>query len=468
MKKQKDFFEFIKNSDAKFVDFRFTDICGLWQHVSFPISMVDESLLNEGIYFDGSSISGWCAVHESDMLLAPDLNRVTLDPFATQTTAVVVCDVYDPVSHQPYDRDPRSIAKKAETYLQSTGLADTAYFGPEAEFFIFDDVRFEVGGCKSAYEISADEFPQSSGKSIVEGNHGHRPLSKKAYFPVAPLDSLNDLRAEMVTIMEEMGLIVERHHHEVAPAQHEIGIKFGTLVETADNLQIYKYVIKNVAHSYGKTATFMPKPIYDDNGSGMHVHQSLWKKGTPLFSGAGYGGLSDTALYYIGGILKHAKVLNAFTNPTTNSYKRLVPGFEAPVILAYSLRNRSAACRIPLSVGEKTKRVEVRFPDPTANGYLAFAAMLMAGLDGIKNKIHPGDPANQNLFEEVESARGFPTVCGSLRQALETLEKDHQFLLEGGVFSEDFINAYIKLKWEEVYALELTPHPVEFKLYYSS
>lgn len=468
MKKYKEFFEFIQKADAKFIDFRFTDMRGLWHHLSFPASSVDETLLEKGIFFDGSSIAGWQAIHESDMLLIPDLSRVTLDPFAAQTTIIVFCDVYDPVSHLPYDRDPRVIAKRAEHYLSKSGVADTAYFGPEAEFFIFDAVRFEVKSTSSFYEIAADELPQSGSKSSAEGNHGHRPQTKGGYLPVAPLDSLSDLRAEMVTVMGDMGVIVERHHHEVAPGQHEIGFKYGTLIETADNLQIYKYVVKNVADSYGKTATFMPKPIFDDNGSGMHVHQSLWKGETPLFSGKGYAGLSEMALYYIGGILKHAKVLNAFTNPTTNSYKRLVPGFEAPVILAYSERNRSAACRIPLSLSENSKRVEVRFPDPTANGYLAFAAMLMAGLDGIKNKIHPGDPSDYDLYEKTEKAGKLSTTCGSLRQSLEELEKSPHFLLKGDVFSEDFLKAYSRLKWDEVHALERSPHPLEFKLYYSS
>jgi glutamine synthetase len=468
MKNYKELMAFVKEHDVKFIDFRFTDLYGLWHHISFPVKAVTENLLEEGIYFDGSSIAGWRAVHESDMILKADFNCVMLDPFSSQTTAVVVCDVYDPVTNTPYDRDPRSIAKRAESYLKSTGIADKAYFGPEAEFFVFDGIRFDVSGSGSFYEISADEFPESSGKPIEEGNHGHRPLAKGGYFPVSPLDSLSDLRAEMVTVMEEMGVAIEKHHHEVAPGQHEIGFEFGTMVSTADALQIYKYVVKNVAHSYGKTATFMPKPIYGDNGSGMHVHQSLWKGNTPLFAGSAYSGLSQEALYYIGGILKHAKALNAFTNPTTNSYKRLIPGFEAPVILAYSARNRSAACRIPLSHGEKSKRVEVRFPDPTANGYLAFAAMMMAGLDGIQNKIHPGEAMEHNLFEEVEIARRLPTVSGSLRQALESLQENHAFLTAGGVFSEDFLQAFCALKWSEVHAFEHSPHPIEFKLYYSA
>lgn len=457
----------ISEHSIKFVDFRFTDICGIWHHMTFPVSHVDKNLLAEGIYIDGSSIVGWRAIHESDMIMKPDLSRFTMDPFSTQKTLIIHCCVYDPQTNSPYDRDPRSIAGRAETYLANSGIATTAYFGPEAEFFIFDGVRFGVESTQSFYEIVADEFNSVNGHDMGEDSHGHRCLPKHAYFPVSPLDSLHDMRSEMCTTMAEMGLVVERHHHEVAPAQHEIGFQFSTLVHTADNTQIFKYVVKNIAHSYGKTATFMPKPIFGDNGSGMHVHQSLWKNDAPLFAGNLYNGLSEMALYYIGGIMKHAKVLNAFTNPTTNSYKRLVPGYEAPVILAYSARNRSAACRIPFSVGPKSKRIEIRFPDPLANPYLAFSAMLMAGLDGIRNKIHPGDPADQDLFEDKAAASKHPTVAGSLREALEALEQDHAFLLEGDVFTKDFLDAYARIKWEEVHAYEMTPHPIEFKKYYA-
>lgn len=458
---------YISNNSIKFVDFRFTDIGGLWHHMTFSASFVDEKLLEEGIYFDGSSIVGWRAIHESDMLMKPDLSCLVMDPFSAQDTLILNCSVYDPQTNLPYNRDPRSIAKRAEEYLAKSGIATKAFFGPEAEFFIFDGVRFDVGTSRSFYEIVADEFNVVNGHEIDENSHGHRPHSKLAYFPVTPLDSLHDIRSEMCTIMSDMGLSLERHHHEVAPAQHEIGFKFSTLVDTADNLQIYKYVVKNVAHGYGKTATFMPKPIFGDNGSGMHVHQSLWQDDTPLFAGDEYNGLSQDALYYIGGILKHAKVLNAFTNPTTNSYKRLVPGYEAPVILAYSCQNRSAACRIPLSHGANSKRIEIRFPDPLANPYLAFSAMLMAGLDGIKNKIHPGDPAEQNLFEDTQAASKHPTVASSLREALTCLEKDYDFLLEGDVFCKDFLESYTTMKWEEVYEYELSPHPIEFKKYYA-
>jgi glutamine synthetase len=459
--------KYIKDNEIDYVDFRFTDILGFWHHISFPVSALTEDLIEEGIYFDGSSIAGWRAVHESDMVLQPNLTRFMKDPFTAQATAIIICDVLDPKSRQPYDRDPRSIAKRAEQYLYQSGIGSTAYFGPEAEFFVFDSIRFGVNGSGAFYEIDADEFPQTNQRPFGLHSHGHRPQAKGGYFPVAPLDSLQDMRSEMTTVMANMGLIVEKHHHEVAPAQHELGFKFGTLIETADNLQIYKYVVRNVAHSYGKTATFMAKPIFGDNGSGMHVHQSLWKENTPLFAGEEYSGLSETALYYIGGILKHAKSLNAFTNPTTNSYKRLVPGYEAPVILAYSAQNRSAACRIPTSHGEKAKRIEVRFPDPTANGYLAFAAMLMAGLDGIINKIHPGEASDHNLFEETEVAQRLPHVSESLHHALEALEQDHEYLLKGNVFSKDFLNSYCHLKWEEVYSYDRSPHPIEFQRYYT-
>ena len=460
--------ELIKEHDVKYVDFRFTDPRGKWQHLAHHVRTVDEDLLTEGIMIDGSSIAGWKAINDSDMVLKPDLATAVLDPFSAQTQLVIFCDVYEPGTGQPYSRDPRSIAKKAEQYLASTGIGDKAFFGPEAEFFVFDDVRFTVQMNKVSYEFDSEEGPYVTDKKFPEGNHGHRPPVKGGYFPVPPVDGAADLRAEMLSVMADMGLKVEKHHHEVAPSQHELGFVFDTLVRTADDMQIYKYVVLNVAHQYGKTATFMPKPLKGDNGSGMHVHQSIWKGNKPLFAGSGYADLSDTALFYIGGIIKHAKAINAFTNPTTNSYKRLIPGFEAPVLLAYSSRNRSASCRIPFTSNPKGKRVEVRFPDPGANPYLAYAAMLMAGLDGIENKIHPGGPMDKDLYAlPPDELAKVPQVCGSLREALENLKADHGFLLKGGVFSQDFIDSYIDLKMEDVYAFEHTPHPVEFKMYYS-
>jgi glutamine synthetase len=402
------------------------------------------------------------------MILKPDVTTAVMDPFTAQPQMVIFCDIIEPATGQLYDRDPRSVAKRAEAYLKSSGAGDTAFFGPEAEFFIFDDARFSTGMNYGMYHLDSDEGPWASGKEFPEGNWGHRPTVKGGYFPVAPVDSHVDVRAEMLTVMGEMGLPIEKHHHEVAAAQDELGFKFGTMVQAADWIQIYKYVVHNVAHSYGKTATFMPKPLYGDNGSGMHVHQSIWKAGKPLFAGSGYADLSEKALYYIGGIIKHAKSLNAFTNPSTNSYKRLIPGFEAPVLLAYSARNRSASCRIPYATSPKAKRVEVRFPDATANPYLAFSAMLMAGLDGIANKIHPGDPMDKNLYDlPPEELKTVPQVCGSLREALENLSKDRDFLKKGDVFSDDFIDSYIELKMEEVYRIEHTPHPAEFSMYYS-
>ena len=459
----------LKDNDVKYVDVRFTDPRGKWQHLSQHISTITEDFLTDGIMFDGSSIAGWKAINESDMVLMPDLKTAVMDPFTAQPTMILTCDVYEPGTGQSYSRCPRSIAKKAEAYVKSSGIGDTAYFGPEAEFFVFDDVRFTVGMNKVSHEIDSDEGPYVSDKKFPDGNTGHRPPIKGGYFPVPPVDNYQDLRGEMLTTMAAMGLKVEKHHHEVAPSQHELGFVFDELVTTADNMQIYKYVVQMVAHNYGKTATFMPKPIKGDNGSGMHVHQSIWKKGKPLFAGSGYADLSDTALYYIGGIIKHAKALNAFTNPGTNSYKRLIPGFEAPVLLAYSSRNRSASCRIPYVSSPKGKRVEVRFPDPTANPYLAYAAMLMAGIDGIQNKIHPGDPMDKNLYDlPPEELAEVPTVCGSLREALGALAADNAFLKKGDVFTDDQINAYMELKWEEVYAFEHTPHPIEFQMYYSS
>ncbi|HVI88776.1 MAG TPA: type I glutamate--ammonia ligase [Dongiaceae bacterium] len=461
--------DLIKKEDVQYVDFRFTDPAGQWQHLAHHISTVNEDLLTEGVMFDGSSIAGWKAINESDMTLIPDCDTAVLDPFAAQKSLIIYCDIAEPLTGQAYSRDPRSIAKRAEAYVKSSGIGDTIYVGPEAEFFVFDDMRYEVSMNRTFVEFDSEEAPYSTGKANPEGSHGHRMKVKGGYFPVAPLDQAGDLRAEMLTTLASMGVEVEKHHHEVAPSQHELGVKFGTLTTCADAMQKYKYVVKNVAHAYGKTATFMPKPVKGDNGSGMHVHQSIWKAGKPLFAGNGYADLSETALYYIGGIIKHAKALNAFTNPTTNSYKRLIPGFEAPVLLAYSSRNRSASCRIPYTASPKGKRVEVRFPDPLANPYLAFAAMVMAGLDGIQNKIHPGDPMDKNLYDlPPEELANVPTVCGSLREALTALEADHEFLLKGEVFSKDFIEAYSELKWEDVYAVEHTPHPIEFQMYYSS
>ena len=462
------FFKLIKDSGAEYVSFRFTDIRGKLQHTAQHISTVDEAMVSEGIMFDGSSIAGWKEINESDMVLRPDVATAVLDPFAAIPTVNVFCDVYEPATGRPYSRDPRSIAKAAEEYLKTTGLGDTAYFGPEAEFFIFDDVRFDVSMNRVGYQIDSIEGPYNSDREYDVGNMGHRPGVKGGYFPVAPIDSTVDLRAEMTSVLARMGVPMEKHHHEVAPAQVELGLKFSTLVNSADNMQLYKYVVHNVAHAFGKSATFLPKPVYGDNGSGMHVHQSLWKGGKPLFAGNGYADLSDTCLYYIGGIIRHAKALNAITNPTTNSYKRLVPGYEAPVLLAYSARNRSASCRIPYAVSPKAKRVEVRFPDPAANSYLAFAAMLMAGLDGVARKIHPGEAMDKNLYDlPADELAEIPTVCGSLRDALEALRADHDFLLKGGVFTKDFIESYIDLRMAEVKAYETMPHPIEFSMYYS-
>jgi glutamine synthetase len=463
-----DILKLIKDKEVKYVDVRFTDPKGKWQHVTFDLMMVDEDFLNEGTMFDGSSIAGWKAINESDMLLKPDLDTAVIDPFFAQTTLILICDVMEPMTGQTYARCPRSIAKAAENYVNSSGVGDTTYFGPEAEFFIFDDVRFEVGMNKGYYFLDSKEGAYNTGTEYPEGNLGHRPGVKGGYFPVPPIDSEQDMRGEMLAVMKDMGIQPEKHHHEVASSQHELGFKFNTLTKCADYMQIYKYVIHQVAQAYGKSATFMPKPIYGDNGSGMHVHQSIWKGGKPLFAGSGYADLSDLCLFYIGGIIKHAKALNAFTNPLTNSYKRLIPGFEAPVLLAYSARNRSASCRIPHSPSPNGKRVEVRFPDPGANPYLAYAALLMAGLDGIENKIHPGGPMDKDLYAlPPEELAKVPQVCGSLREALDSLKADHGFLLKGGVFSQDFIDSYIDLKMEDVYAFEHTPHPVEFKMYYS-
>ena len=467
--KPKDIIARIKENDIEWVDLRFTDPKGKWQHLTMVASILGEDELEDGLMFDGSSIEGWKAINESDMILKPDLDAVYDDPFSATPMLVIFCDIVEPSTGEGYARDPRTTAKRAEAYVASTGIGDTVYVGPEAEFFMFDDVRFETGYNKSGFEIDDIELPTNTGRSYEGGNLAHRPRAKGGYFPVAPVDSAVDIRAEMVSTMLEMGLPCDKHHHEVAAAQHELGLTFGTLTETADRMQIYKYVVHQVAHAYGKTATFMPKPIKDDNGSGMHTHISIWEKGKPLFAGNGYAGLSDMCLYFIGGVIKHAKALNAFTNPTTNSYKRLVPGFEAPVLLAYSSRNRSASCRIPYGAGAKSKRVEFRFPDAMANPYLCYSALLMAGLDGIQNKIHPGDAMDKNLYDlPPEELAEVPTVCGSLREALDSLMADHDFLLKGDVFSKDQIEAYVELKWAEVYNFEQTPSPVEFDMYYSA
>lgn len=460
--------QMIKEKEIAWVDLRFTDPRGKWQHLAMCSGVIDAEMLTEGFLFDGSSIAGWKAINESDMILKPDLNAVYVDPFSAQPMLVLFCDIVEPATGEGYNRCPRTIAQRAEAYLKAAKVGDTAYIGPEAEFFVFDDVKFKIGYNGAMYQLDDIEGPYNTDRHYDEGNMGHRPRAKGGYFPVAPVDSGHELRSEMVTTMLEMGLPMDKHHHEVAASQHELGLMFGTLTTTADRMQIYKYVVHMVAHSYGKTATFMPKPVQLDNGSGMHVHQSIWKDGKPLFAGNGYAGLSDMALYYIGGIIKHAKALNAFTNPSTNSYKRLTPGYEAPVLLAYSSRNRSASCRIPYGSSPKAKRVEVRFPDPTANPYLAYAAMLMAGLDGIENKIHPGDPIDKNLYElPPRELKKVPTVCGSLREALQHLDKSRKVFTKGGVFNDDFIDAYIALKMEEVERYELTPHPVEFDMYYS-
>jgi glutamine synthetase len=459
----------IKDQEIEWIDLRFTDPKGKWQHLSMVASILTEDELTDGLMFDGSSIEGWKAINESDMVLKPDLDAVYVDPFSATPMLILFCDVVEPSTGELYARDPRSTAKRAEAYLKTTGIGDTVYVGPEAEFFMFDDVRFENSYSTSYYKLDDIELPTNTGREYESGNMAHRPRAKGGYFPVAPVDSAVDIRGEMVSTMLEMGLPCDKHHHEVAAAQHELGLTYGTLTTTADRMQIYKYVVHQVAHAYGKTATFMPKPIKEDNGSGMHTHFSIWNGSTPLFAGEGYAGLSDTCLYFIGGIIKHAKALNAFTNPSTNSYKRLVPGYEAPVLLAYSARNRSASCRIPYGTGPKSKRVEVRFPDAMANPYLAYAALMMAGLDGIQNKIHPGEAMDKNLYDlpPAELAE-VPTVCGSLREALDSLQADHDFLLKGDVFSKDQIEAYVEVKRAEVARWEMTPSPVEFDMYYSA
>jgi glutamine synthetase len=458
----------IKDEDIAYVDIRFTDPRGKIQHVTVMSDLVDEDFLDEGFMFDGSSISGWKGIEASDMKLMVDTDSAYIDPFYAEKTLCVHCNVVEPDTGEPYERDPRGTAVKAEAYLKSTGIGDVAYFGPEAEFFIFDDVRYSVAPNKVGYEIDAVAAAWNTDAEFEMGNMGHRAGHKGGYFPVNPIDEAQDLRSEMLSTMKSIGMKVDKHHHEVATCQHELGLIFGTLTEQGDNILKYKYIIQNVAHAYGKTATFMPKPMAGDNGTGMHVNMSIWKDGKPLFAGDKYADLSDEALYFIGGILKHAKALNAFTNPSTNSYKRLIPGFEAPVLRAYSARNRSGCVRIPWTESPKAKRVEARFPDPSANPYLAFAALLMAGLDGIQNKIHPGEPSDKDLYDlPPEELAEIPTVCASLREALEELEKDHDFLLKGDVFTKDQIDAYAALKWHEVYAFEHTPHPVEYKMYFS-
>ncbi len=459
-------FDLIKKHDVQFVDFRFTDPRGKWQHTTYIVDQVNASTFEDGVMFDGSSIGGWKSINESDMILMPDPNTAFIDPFTAHPTLVLFCDIIEPSSGQSYGRDPRSTAKKAEAYLKYSGIGDVAYFGPELEFFIFDDVKWEAGMFGCSYSLDSEELPKNSGKSYEGGNLGHRPGVKGGYFPVPPVDSMQDVRAEMLLVLKQLGIVPQLHHHEVAPAQHELGFEFSNLVSTADNVQKYKYALQNVAHTYGKTLTFMPKPIKGDNGSGMHVHQSVWKDGKPLFAGNGYADLSETCLYYIGGIIKHAKALNAFSNASTNSYKRLVPGYEAPTLLAYSSRNRSASIRIPYVASPKAKRIEARFPDASGNPYYTFAALLMAGLDGIENKIHPGDAMDKNLYDlPPEELKDIPHVSKGLREALESLDADRAFLKKGDVFSDDQIDAYIDLKMQEVTDWESAPHPIEFKHY---
>ena len=469
MTKASDILKRIKDENIKYVDLRFTDLRGKLQHVTMDQSVVDEDMFEEGVMFDGSSIAGWKAINESDMVLMPDPASAYLDPFFGASTLAINCDILEPATYQPYNRDPRSMAKKAEAYVKSSGIGDTVVFGPEPEFFIFDDVKYSNTTYKVGFELDCTELPTNNDAHYEAGNNGHHIGLKKGYFPVPPLDSAQDMRGEMLEAMGAMGVVIEKHHHEVASAQHELGIRFQPMIKSADDVLIYKYVVQQVANAYGKTATFMPKPVYGDNGSGMHCHSSIWRDGKPLFAGDQYAGLSMDALYYIGGVIKHAKAINAFTNPTTNSYKRLVPGFEAPVLLAYSARNRSASCRIPFGQSPKAKRVEVCFPDPLANPYLAFTALLMAGLDGIKNKIHPGDPMDKDLYDlPKEELKAIPTVSGSLREALEHLDKNRDFLKAGGVMDDDFIDAYIALKMEETIRYEQTPHPIEYEMYYSA
>ncbi len=464
-----DVLKMIQDNNVKFVDLRFTDTRGKEHHLTVPAHAFNVDKFEDGFAFDGSSIAGWKSIQASDMLLMPDPDTANMDPFMDEATLLLTCDVVEPLDGQGYDRDPRSLAHRGEAYLKSTGIGDTAYFGPEPEFFIFDSVTWhtDMSGC--SVKIESGEAAWSSIEKYEGGNIGHRPMVKSGYFPVPPVDSLQDIRSAMCLALEEMGVEVEVHHHEVATAgQCEIGTKFSSLVKRADWTQVFKYVVHNVAHSFGKTATFMPKPIVGDNGSGMHVHQSIWKNKKNLFSGNSYAGLSEIALFYIGGIIKHAKALNAITNPSRNSYRRLVPGFEAPSNLAYSVSNRSAAVRIPHTNNPKERRIEARFPDPTANPYLAFTALMMAGLDGIQNKIHPGDPVDKNLYDlPPEEATKVPSSCASLDEALDNLDRDREFLIRGDVFSNDMLDAYIDLKMEEITRLRMTTHPIEFDMYYS-
>ena len=458
----------IRDEDIAYVDTRFTDPRGKVQHATTNAELIDEDWFEEGQMFDGSSIAGWKSIDKSDMMFIVDPKTAHIDPFYAEKTLAIFANIHEPDTGEMYERDPRGTAVKAENYLRESGIGDISYWGPEAEFFLFDDVRYSVEMNKVSYEVDAVDASWSTDTEYEMGNMGHRSRVTGGYFPVNPVDSAQDIRSEMLSTMKRMGMNVDKHHHEVASCQHELGLIFGTLVSQADEMQKYKYVVHNVAQAYGKSATFMPKPIAGDNGSGMHVHQSIWKDGRPLFAGSSYADLSDDALYYIGGILKHARALNAFTNPITNSYKRLVPGYEAPVLMAYSARNRSAACRIPWTQNPKAKRIETRFPDAAANPYLCFSALLMAGLDGIENKIHPGEAADKNLYDlPPEELKSIPTVCGSLRQALKSLEEDHEFLLTNGVFTRDQIEGYIELKWEDVHTVEQTPHPAEFLMYYS-
>ncbi len=466
----KDIIKRIADENIEFVDLRFSDTLGKEMHVTLPAHTVDEELFEEGKMFDGSSITGWKGINESDMVVMPDVETAYLDPFSEYPTLNLTCDILEPDTMQGYSRCPRSLAKRAEAFLQSSGIADEAYFGPEPEFFVFDDVRWknDISGC--SFEIDSEEAAWNTNKTYEDGNYGHRPRVKGGYFPVPPVDGLSDLRSLMCATLEAIGVPVEVHHHEVGTAgQCEIGTRFNTLVRKADEMQMLKYVVHNVAHRHGRTATFMPKPLVGDNGSGMHVHQSFSKGGTNLFAGDGYGGLSETALHYIGGIFKHARAINAFANSTTNSYKRLVPGFEAPVLLAYSARNRSASCRVPWVGSDKARRIEIRFGDAAGNPYLTFAAMLMAGLDGVINKIDPGAPMDKDLYDlPPEEERDIPRVCHALDQALDALDKDRDFLKAGDVFTDDVIDGYINLKMNEVTRFRMSTHPVEFDMYYSS
>ena len=469
MQTAEDVLALIRDEEVEYVDLRFTDPRGKLQHVTMMANQIDEDFFEDGFMFDGSSIAGWKSIEVSDMKMMLDPRSAYLDPFYAERTACVHCCVVEPDTGEPYLRDPRSTAEKAEMFLRSTGIGDVAYFGPEAEFFLFDDVRFSNAINKVGYEVDALDASWNTDSEYSMGNTGHRPGVKGGYFPVNPVDAGQDIRSEMLSTMKLMGMNVDKHHHEVASCQHELGLIFSSLTDQGDQLQKYKYVVQNVAHSYGKSATFMPKPITGDNGSGMHVNMSIWKNGSPVFAGNKYADLSDEGLWFIGGILKHAKALNAFTNPTTNSYKRLIPGFEAPVLRAYSARNRSGCVRIPWTESPKAKRVEARFPDPLANPYLCFASLLMAGLDGIRNKVDPGEAMDKNLYDlPPEELEGIPTVCSSLREALESLNEDSDFLVAGDVFNKDQIDGYCELKWEEVFAFEHTPHPVEFEMYYSA